>query len=617
MSGIFGIWNLDGKAVEKEHLNAMKDRIIQYGRDAQDICIDKNIGFGSCLNKISNYNEKKMPIYIDNNQKEIVISDSQIYNRDELIEEYNLTDDKLISNNELILKAYKKWRQDCAKYINGDFTFVIWEKEKNELLIVRDHLGVRPLYYYYHKSIFIFATDYRAILTLPFVSKEINEMMLYIILSNNNKLEAEETYFKNIKRLPQSNLFKINKDGISKYKYWTPGLKKIIYKTDEEYFRALYNVVEKAIKIRINNTNLKLGAQLSGGLDSSVITILANRELIKRKEKLELFSWSPSFEEIEKQSRDERAFIELICKQEDLKCKYYDFNKDLEKFNLNKETLTGYGLGILNQELERMTSENVRLILTGWGGDQGISHRTNLFGLFVNGYWKHFFKEAYGLSKGSILRFGKIIISNTVLKLFGTFSYFSISHKNKINIADKEFNKKMKKYIKKNILYFNIDPVRHLESGNIQTRTETSAEIGADYNVQYLFPFLDYNVVDFAMSIPSYMYYKNGINRYSYRKAFESILPKELCYYMYKDDNARQTYNSNKIQDYHMEKDILENKLNKKLFSKYLDFNEAINILNEYSNGDKSKRFIKRQILACYNIQKLLENVTDIKGDIQ
>lgn len=609
MSAIFGIWHLNGKLVEKNHLKEMKESLIKYGRDAQDIYIDDNIGFGSCINKISSAYQTEVPIHISEAQETILISDAQIYNRDELIEVYNLTDNKLISNNELLMKAYEKWLKEFPKYINGDFAIAIWKKENKELRIIRDHLGVRPLYYFYDGSTFAFATDYRAILSLPFIDVQINEVLLYRLISNNVILEAEDTYFKDVKKLKQSNLLKIDKTGLSGYKYWTPGAgKKIEYETEKEYFEALYNVVYEAIRRRIHSMNCEFGAQMSGGLDSSVITILVNRELLELNKELTLFSWSPSFEEVEKQPRDERTFIEAVCNQEGLKCLYYDINKAINNKGLDKKLpIEAMNMSPLYQEIESMTSKGVRCIFTGWGGDQGISHRTNLFGLFVNRYWSYFFKEAYGLSKGSILRFGKIIISNTILQLFRLFNVFGNLEKRNINISNKDFNKKMKKFNKKNILYFNIDPVKHIESGNIQTRTEMSAFIGAEYNVQYVFPFLDYNVVDFAMSIPRHMYYKNGINRYAYRKAFEGILPKELCYYIYKDEVARPLASKNRINKY-KEKEEVEDNLDRKIFSQYIDFNKVKKLLNDTNDDDKfrMKLRIKRSLQICYNIQKLL-----------
>jgi asparagine synthetase B (glutamine-hydrolysing) len=179
------------------------------------------------------------------------------------------------------------------------------------------------------------------------------------------------------------------------------------------------------------------------------------------------------------------------------------------------------------------------------------------------------------------------------------------------NIANKAFNKSNKKYRKKPIVYLGINPVKHLESGNIQTRTELTAMVGADYNVQYLFPFLDHNVVDFAMGIPRHLYYKNGISRYIFRKAFEGILPRDLCYYIPKDDIARCTYFIDMMRKRNITKELLEKKLSKTMFDKYIDFNKAAALLNGLREKEDRpmELVLRKQLVTVYNVQKPMEAV--------
>lgn len=609
MSAIFGIWKLSGGSINGDHACKMKDILTPYGLDAQDTYIEGNIVLGSCLNKISIYSQKDIPIHSEQNGQIVLVADAQIYNRDELIYDYKLTDHKDISNNELIRAAYEKWGEDCPKYINGDFAFAIWEN--NKLIVVRDHLGVRPLYYYYNEAIFVFATDYRAILALPFVPKGVNEKMLYNILINHDILRKENTHFEGIYSLLPSHTLKIGKDGITLKKYWTPGSgKKIIYNTEEEYFKALYDMVSKAIKIRITNTNVKIGGQLSGGLDSAVIDILANRELKKENKELSaLFTWAPSFEVYERQERDERKFIEQICEREGFECTYFDIGQALATDDIDKIKAVDAGqLFAMTHEVESVSSKDIRLMLSGWGGDQGISHGANLFELFVHREWRYYFKEIRSLSQGSSFRFLKLIISSTVLSLLSHLGYLSFNKNDLVHIDNKDFRKSMKKYKTRTIKYSAIDPVKRMESGEIQIRTEISAWLGADYNVQYLFPFLDYHLVDFAMSTPRHMFYKNRVNRYIFRKTFEEILPKDLCYYIPKDDIARCTYRKSKINDIEKANKLLEKKLSKTMFSRYLDFNktrELISRLKKKENIPQEHR-LRMLLEFFYNIQKLI-----------
>jgi asparagine synthase (glutamine-hydrolysing) len=541
MSAIFGIWNIDGQPVEEKYLRRMEEKLCHYGRDAQNIKIDGNIGLGCCLHQLSRYAEAEVPVYQDEARGIMIVGDALIYNRDELFGKYGLAGSEDSSTQALLLAAYQKWGEGCPKYINGDFAFAVWEKSQKQLWLVRDHLGVRPLYYFYNGATLAFATDYRALLALAFVGKKPDEVKLYAELSNTYHIDPEATYFSQIKRLPPAHTLRVATGGIHKTKYWSPGAgSKISLATEAEYQQAMYDLVADAIKRRVHSSDLQIGSELSGGLDSSVITVLANRELRGQGVKMPLYSWSPPFEVYERQPRDEREFIEDLCRQEELECLYYDPTQFSDHEELSGAVLTDGGDGLVfRHELQELTARGVKLTLTGWGGDQGISHRTNLKELFFHGDWGYFLKEARYLAKGSLLRFIKVILSNTVMTFFGPFSYCDISRQGQHRIVRREFARKMKRCCKRDILYFTVAPVKHLESGNIQTRTELAAWVDAEYNVQHLFPYLDYRVVDFAMSVPRRLYYKEGMNRYLFRKAFEQILPEQLCYYPYKDDIAR------------------------------------------------------------------------------
>ena len=216
------------------------------------------------------------------------------------------------------------------------------------------------------------------------------------------------------------------------------------------------------------------------------------------------------------------------------------------------------------------------------------------------------------MAEGSLIRFAKLIISNTVMQLFKPYSFFGSQNKDMPNIINKAFEKKMKRKCKENILYFKLDPVRHIESGVIVSRTELSAWIGADYNMQYIFPLLDYRVVDFSMSIPRPLFYKNGISRYIYRKAFENHLPYELCYYIHKDDIAKQTYRS--------ETENIKNKaehtiklIDQNLFTSYIDFGRLNSLINSdfFCEPSRRSRFTLRKMETCYEIQRILGQETE------
>ncbi|MBP8640581.1 MAG: hypothetical protein KBI01_06745, partial [Oscillospiraceae bacterium] len=220
--------------------------------------------------------------------------------------------------------------------------------------------------------------------------------------------------------------------------------------------------------------------------------------------------------------------------------------------------------------------------------------------------WGHFLKEIKHLSKGSALKFIKLLIYNTVYQLFIPYGYFGKPNHDIINFVHMDLQKKMIRHTQKDILYFSLSPVKHIESGYIQTRTEQAAWMDAE--IQHLYPFLDYRVVDFAMSIPRHYYYKNGISRYLYRKAFREILPNEIYRFTSKDDIAKSTYFSNALTDISNNMRQVANLLNRDMFSGYIDFDQMLDKLNHLAPDDKKNILTtNRRILSCYHVQQILE----------
>lgn len=599
--------NIKGEPVKEKHLLRMRERNAQYGCDGQGISLEGNIGLGCCLSKFGADSQNDIPVYSGETDGLKLACDALIWNRAELLGRLGLNADA--STQAVILQAYREWGADCPRFVNGDFAFAVWDGKRGDLLLARDHLGVRPLYYFFEDGIFAFASDYRALLCLPFVGKHLDEVKLFAQLSNTYHINPEATYFAQIRRLPQAHTLRVDAAGIKKRQYWSPGAgQKLFFGTEAEYQQAMYDLVDDAIKRRIRGTDLKIGAELSGGLDSSVITALANRELRKKGVKIPLFSWDPSFERYERQPRDERELIEALCQQEGLECTYYDPEKYRVQEGLSGAFLTDGGDGLIfRHELQELTARGVKFVLTGWGGDQGISHRTNLKELFCLGDWGYFLKEARYQAKGSLLRFIKIILSSTVPVFWGPFSYFNFSAFERPGIVNRAFKRRMKRRCKRDILYFTVDPVKHLESGNIQTRTELLAWVDADYNMQHLFPFLDYRVVDFAMSVPRRLYYYHGTNRYLFRKAFERLLPEKLCYYAYKDDIARCAYFGGTTKKKLEEAKNTAKLLDRGMFSPYIDWYKLEELLGSPAgqNDLRNNHLLVWKIQVCYLLQRI------------
>ncbi len=614
MSAIFGILYPEGVLADLNQLQTMEKGLSHYGPDAQETYHYLNVGLGCCLSKSGKYTREDIPIYQNTSHQYLLIGDALIYNREVLMTECQFSKQSQVSTQQLLLEAYLRWGMDCPNHINGDFAFAIWDKKLKCLTLVRDHLGVRPLYYFYHHSTFAFATDYRALLALPFVGKEPDDLILYAALSDTYHIDTESTFFARIKRLPQAHILQITNRGLHMNKYWTPGSgKKIRYRQEEHYSKALYAIVRDSIKLRLDYTEGKVASEFSAGLDSSVVTILTSRLLNKKEQSLEAYSWSPSYNLLEKQEIDERDWIHTVCEQEGFPCRLRNVYLTPEQSLLCKPVLTdGQRSDEVRPVLNEITSGGARFVMSGWGGDEGISHRADLSELLLCGDMIHFIKEVSDQSGGSPLHFIKILLSAPVTLLFRPYSIFGSQNNQIPSILNKTFAKSMKKHCKKDVLHMKTNPVRHMESGVSVSRTEIGAWLGADYSLQYLFPFLDYRVVDFALSIPRHFYYKHGLSRYIYRKAFEAILPKELCYNTSKTDIARNVHWKN-TENLQKKAELIMKQMPKEMFSSYLDWEKVQELVEQqyFKENTRDGLLTLFKLQTCYDLWRMLEEIKE------
>ncbi|MCL2337350.1 MAG: asparagine synthase-related protein [Firmicutes bacterium] len=602
MSAIFGILHLTGKPAVAGQLQKMQNKLAHYGPAQQAFTIDENIGLGCCLN--SSINPLTSDIPICEQEGLVLVGDALIYNTAALLDQLNVSGP--ITTQALLLEAYKKWGAGCPKHINGDFAFAVWAKQANQLMIFRDHLGVRPLYYFFDGAVFAFATDMRALLALPFVGREFDEVALYATITETYHTDPEATYFARIKRLRQAHLLKVTAQGLSIQKYWTPGKSKITFKDEADCAAMLYDLVSDAVNLRVAQ-KAKIGAELSGGLDSSVISILANRALQAAGKEIAFFSWSPLYEVVEQQPGDERQQVATVCRQEGLSCQFYDPRLPLPQDA--EDILPQFEEGkLFQQEYQFMASQGVQIILTGWGGDQAASHRANLFSLFVNGEIKHFGAEAKYLARGSIKRLLRVVADNTVLSIFNSYINFGSRDKDWPDIVNKQFAARLKQRCKKDPFYLYGNPVKYIESGEIQARTELTAWLGAYHGLQHVYPLLDYRLVDYALSLPRHLFYKRGLGRYLFRKAFASILPPEVCNFLSKNDAAKYKYGLMELEAMAGRLRSTAASLRRDLFAAYIDWDQLEGMVaNPLFNTDLSFHMYALFIIhPLYYMQKIL-----------
>ncbi len=272
MSGLSGIYNLDGRPVDSEPLRRMTDAIAHRGTDASGQWIDGAVGLGHRMFWTTPESLHEAQPWRDDSGDLTLTMDGRVDNRDELRAAVQARGMVLHTETdaELVVRAYQCWAQDCPKHIVGDFAFALWDGRRRELFCARDVLGVRPFYYYADGRTFLCASELRQLLEQGVAPRRPNEGMVAEYLAAA-PTSLEETLFKGISRLRPAHCMQVRSDGIRQFRYWDihPD-EQVFYRTDEEYAEHFFALFQEAVRCRLRSSH-RLGSELSGGLDSSSV----------------------------------------------------------------------------------------------------------------------------------------------------------------------------------------------------------------------------------------------------------------------------------------------------------------------------------------------------------
>ncbi len=478
---------------------------------------------------------------------------ARLDNKPELINKLNISHSRKtqISDSELILSAYLRWGSDCPSHLVGDYAFSIWDPRQRKLFCARDPIGVQPFYYSLTADMFVFSSTLGNLLNIPCVPQCIDEQYVAASLLFNPFTHNTQTYFKDIIKLPPGHSLTVSPDSQQLSRYWFPErANDVRYKSDDEYAEALQELLSIAITARLPSGH-NIGVHLSGGLDSSGIAVLAARELRKQDRPPPLaFCWQPPPDNNKEGLQNDYALIQSICDQEGLKPRYCSLNiDDVLRFLHQDPTREPFTATNVYEQLVQQQAEqkDVQVILSGWGGDDGISFNRRGYypGLLMSRRWQKLYHE----SKAGTSASWKFILSRAVLPLIAPDSSLrilrAIRHKQwpypPKPFINPSFSRQAKPLQKKGYLLHGIRQVQlqMLASGQITARLEGWAASGAKHNISYCYPLLDQRVLEFALGLPPEQFQRGEYRRWIMRNALNSVLPDNICWSKTKAEPAR------------------------------------------------------------------------------
>ena len=509
MCGICGVLNFDGREVGSALLKKMTDSIAHRGPDGEGWYQSKGLGFGHRRLAIVDLSPLGHQPMVSQDTRYALTYNGEIYNFREIRSELISKGYSFLSqtDSEVVLHAWAEWGQACVLKFNGMFAFAIWDSVQEDLFLVRDRYGIKPLYYAHTGSSIVFGSEQRAINEHPAVKATLDKRALLEYFTFQN-IFTDRTFVENIKILPAGTILSINAQTqkISKHQYWDYHFREPKGKIDpREYKEELDRLLRQAVSRQLLS-DVEIGSYLSGGMDSGTITALAATELPYIKTFTCGFDLSSATGvELGYDERVKAEAMSALFKTEhyEIVLKSGDMERCLDTVVQAIEE-PRVGQSYPNYYVARMASKFVKVVLSGAGGDE-------LFGGYPWRYYIGSDSKNFEEYVDSYYAYWHRLVSNSQLKqLFAPiwnevgdvwtrdiFRDVFSNHANELATPQDYVN---------HSLYFEAKTFLH---GLFVVEDKLSMANGLETRV----PFMDNDLVDFAMTCPVDLKVKNLFNR--------------------------------------------------------------------------------------------------------
>ena len=256
MSGILGIWNVDGEPVSRELLQQMSSRMAHRGPDGENLWIEGEIGLAVQLMKVTpESHAESQPVSHPSGLK--LLFDGRLDNRDELLAKLPKSTGLSIASpdSDIVMAAYCHWGDQFLRDLTGDIALALWDRAKRQLLLARDIMGGRTLYYCRISNVFVFATEVKALLRHPLVKTEPNDIALAeYIYRNIDYRDASKTFFKNISTVLPAHGVIVTPGNLRTQRFtdFQPAVQ-IRFKDDRDYVEGYKEHFLKAVRRRLRS----------------------------------------------------------------------------------------------------------------------------------------------------------------------------------------------------------------------------------------------------------------------------------------------------------------------------------------------------------------------------
>ena len=536
-----GITGFVSKQYKDTDLKSMTNALRHRGPDAEGFFYKEKEGIGLGHRRLSilDLSENANQPFFSQNARYAIVYNGEIYNYKEIAQKEYLTL-KTASDTEVIIERFSKKGEQSLKDFNGMFAFALWDTVEKKLYLTRDRVGIKPLYYYWDGQNFAFASEIKALLHLP-IDKSLN----YTAISNYLYLgffPQEQSIFKHIKKFPAGCIGTLHKNNFSIKPYWTleSTITQDTIKNEEQAKQQLKKLLIESVEGQMIS-DVPLGTFLSGGIDSSLVTAVA-QHLSTQPVKTFSIGFSTGSPTDKEAKFNEAPYARSVAQY--LKTDHHEFilSKDdaLDKIQYLLEVYDeplNDSSAVATMFVSEMARKHVTVTLSGDGGDElfmGYNTHTwakRLDNVFLKAF-RHPLSIALKLTGNERLKNSSEVLdySNTArLKshVFSHYQYmFSEKALNSILLECKgiDFDESLaetKRQLSKKEEQAFFDFSHYLKDDLLVKVDRASMFYGLETRV----PLLDHKIVEFAFNLDESLKYKKGAAKYLLKEVLYDFIP--------------------------------------------------------------------------------------------
>lgn len=562
MCGIAGYFSAT-KSLDEISLAAMTNALQHRGPDSSGFFRDDFAGLGHRRLSIIDLSSRANQPMTSANSRYVIVYNGEVYNYREIGAMMSVRSDgsgvnqfRSSSDTEIILEGFSKWGVDVVQQLNGMFAFAIYDKQEHALYLFRDRIGIKPVYYYWDGSLFVFASELKSLKAAGCLNLYYNHNALYQFL-HLGYIPAPHTCYHNVYKLPAASYLKIDVTGIQIFKYYDikQKLSSSVITDKSQAMVMLSDLMTSSVQYQLKS-DVPFGVFLSGGIDSSLVTAQAS---ILSGIKVKTFSIG--FEEF---SHNESTYAKAVATY--LDTDHHEFIVSVkDAVSLIDKMLTIYdepfgdSSAIPTMLISRLARNYVTVSLSGEGGDE----------LFF-GYG--FYRWARRLSN-PVIRMSRKPLAAVFSRMSSRYQrvsrlldyqpdrflpghifsqeqyYFSIQEIMELANKDIVFNIEDDfLFNDHNVLSFSGD-IKSGSRAKVSERKLTPMEIQALFDLQFYLPddlltkvdrasmnysletrvpYLDHRVLEFALNLSPSLKYHHGVSKYILKEILFKYLPKHL-----------------------------------------------------------------------------------------